>query len=187
MVFSLLLQHGKSLKILTILFLKRRTGAIPKRISFFSSYGDWLINVSPRMILFRVWESHYAPLAGAVPRELGSCFTAWWGRRDCLDAVPWVRSYLPQTSGAVFFRSILINNSYSNPYGAAAILTASFILWELWTARNKHRYEGRTQPRHFFQGAAPGSRVFAVTQIEVLSLCWKSNGSYLVCTFKLYS
>lgn len=33
-----------------------------------SSYGDWLINVSPRMILFRVWESHYAPLAGAVPQ-----------------------------------------------------------------------------------------------------------------------
>lgn len=102
---------------LTILFW--RTGAIPKRISFFL----WrLANqcLPTDDIVQSVGIFHAEPLAGAVPRELGSCFTAWLRSWDCLDAVPWVRSYLPQTSGAVYFitfdKQLLLEPIWSSCY-----------------------------------------------------------------------
>lgn len=64
------------------------------------------------MILFRVWEYHYAPIAGAIPfdsmaRSLSGCGS--------------MSSVLPSEEAGFF---PLIKNSYSNPYGAAAILIA---------------------------------------------------------------
>lgn len=159
MVFSLLLQHEKYLRPHHP-FLKNWCHSYPKRISFFL----WrLANqcLPTDDIVQSVGIFHAEPLADAVQRELGSCFTAWLRSWDCLDAVPWVRSYLPQTSGAVYFitfdKQLLLEPIWSSCYINCLI--------HFWGAVDceKEASLWRSDPRHLFQGTAPGSRVFAVT------------------------